>query len=82
MDGSVHSKVLSLRLSRLRDVVIRLVPPTFDQTLKRSLFSPIGNCPPITGCNLEDLALEFAEMNPDQKTAVEKVSQSGRAATF
>jgi hypothetical protein len=63
------------RLPRLRDMVVRLKPPQFEDGIKKSIFnSRQAQAKAIPGCDMLDLALEFAELNPDQQAAVEKVS--------
>jgi DNA replication ATP-dependent helicase Dna2 len=64
------------RCSILRDILIRHRPPVFVRTLEKNIFNnpalevdSVG----IPGCNLLDLAREFAELNPDQQAAVTKV---------
>lgn len=62
------------RLPWLRDMVVRLTPPTFEENIKKSLFSSVqGDVRTVPGCDMMDLALEFSELNPDQQAAVEKV---------
>jgi len=63
------------RLSRLRDFIIRLREPSFDRDLVKSMFSPCAksvSCA-VPGCDMMDLVVEYADMNPDQRAAVEKV---------
>ena len=60
------------RLAWLRDVIVRTRTPSFDGTV--SLFSPAaGHVPSIPGCDLEELAFEFSELNEDQRAAAQKV---------
>jgi hypothetical protein len=59
------------RIPWLRDVVIRLKPPSFDSRTPASFFNGPG--PNIPGCDLQNLSSEFADLNPDQQKAVEKV---------
>jgi hypothetical protein len=66
------------RLSWLRDVIIRLRPPSFDETLCASMFDSGGSnrCSHSTAAESEfsSLAAEFSQLNVDQRKAVEKVS--------
>ena len=66
------------RLVALRELVIRLRPPCFVPDVSNLLFnpSPTDNrpVPTLPGCDLMDLALEFAELNRHQAAAAEKVS--------
>jgi DNA replication ATP-dependent helicase Dna2 len=63
------------RLSWLRDMIVRLRAPVFQQNISQSeMFRPATqNVPQIPGCDLIDLACEFAELNIDQRNAVLKV---------
>lgn len=66
------------RLSSLRDVVIRLRVPSFDEKLGKCIFDPSKNpsqsvVEPGADCELLALAAEFSELNTDQRIAVEKV---------
>jgi hypothetical protein len=62
-----------MRLSWLRDVVVRLKPPAFDISALSTIFCCEPGALPIHGCDLETLALEYADLNTDQRAAVEKV---------
>ena len=68
---SQTAKSQQRRLPWLRDVVVRLRTPSFDDKTSESLFR--GGGPNIPGCNLQVLSNEFAKLNPDQQKAVEKV---------
>lgn len=59
------------RLPRLRDIIVRLTPPTFKTTNDASLFNVMG--PTLPGCDLKVLSLEFQSLNQDQQDAVRKV---------
>lgn len=59
------------RLPWLRDIIIRLKPPTFGSKKVESLF--LGPGPKVPGCDLETLSFEFNKLNSSQKKAVEKV---------
>ena len=62
------------RYNWLRDMVVRLRPPLFELCMERNMFKAPNtddSIPP--GCDLLDLAVEFAELNPDQRAAVTKV---------
>lgn len=63
------------RLSWLRDVVVRLKPPSFDHTKKEAMFDPPLNCVARSypGCDFMDLYLEYAELNDDQRAAADNV---------
>jgi len=74
-DGS-NRDLTPHRLAWLRDVIVRLRTPVFDDALKQSMFSRPDNHDnyfPISGCDLEDLVFEFTELNDDQREAVTKV---------
>ena len=71
-DSDVNPR-MSGRLQWLRDIVVRLRAPEFDKSSASSLFSCQKTSLNIPGCDLESLAFEYAEMNPDQRAAVEKV---------
>lgn len=66
------------RLSWLRDVIIRLRPPSFDETLRSSMFdsgrSNRSGHNSATESEFLSLVAEFSELNGDQRKAVEKVS--------
>ena len=72
-DDSGPSPRLRRRLPWLRDIVVHLKAPSFDTSAVSSLFSSDRNTLCIPGCDLESLAFEYAELNPDQRCAVEKV---------
>lgn len=59
------------RLPRLRDIVVRLKEPSFRTTTPDAIFSSRNMHLP--GCDLDELANEFRDLNPDQQTAVMKV---------
>lgn len=61
------------RLSWLRDIVVRLRKPVYDEILKHSMFNPPKSVPLVPGCDLMDLVMEYAELNADQQAAAEKV---------
>lgn len=73
--GETGTQVEHERLAWLRDVLIRLRKPVFDQAEVKSMFSPAfgTQIDPIPGCDLMDLAFEFTELNPDQRAAAEQV---------
>jgi hypothetical protein len=73
--GEPGKHVLQSRLSWLRDVLIRLRQPVFDETLLKSMFTPPSgsSASEVPGCDLMDLCFEYSTLNPDQKTAAEKV---------
>ncbi|GKZ01089.1 hypothetical protein MPSEU_001060500 [Mayamaea pseudoterrestris] len=58
------------RLQRLRDAIVRLRRPSFNDKLQQDLFTPPPDTPLVPGCDFLDLALEYAEMNPDQQLAI------------
>jgi hypothetical protein len=66
------------RLSWLRDVIIRLRSPSFDETLRTSMFdssrSNRSGHHPAAESEFFSLVAEFSELNGDQRNAVEKVS--------
>jgi DNA replication ATP-dependent helicase Dna2 len=64
---------LQQRLSWLRDVIVRLRSPVYIE-YNPSIFTTNTSTPQLPGCDLESLAFEYAELNPDQRAAVEKVS--------
>jgi hypothetical protein len=68
------------RLPALRDVVVRLRPPRFRSEKEDAMFTPRthGSFSPleVPGCDLMDLAADFAELNSDQRAAVRKVRLS------
>lgn len=64
---------LQQRLSWLRDVIVILRSPVFIEYCP-SIFTTSTSTPQLPGCDLESLAFEYAELNPDQRAAVEKVS--------
>jgi hypothetical protein len=66
--------ILQNRLPRLRKAVVHLAPPHFDTSRPKFMFNSEHNSPEIVGCSFMDLALEFSELNLDQRAAVEKVS--------
>jgi DNA replication ATP-dependent helicase Dna2 len=63
------------RFSWLRDVVVRLKPPSFDHTKKDAMFDPPANLVggSYPGCDFMDLYLEYAELNDDQRAAADNV---------
>ena len=73
--GEAGTQIEHTRLSWLRDVLIRLRKPVFDKSHVKFMFTPPleTHVEPIPGCDLMDLAFEFAELNSDQRAAVEQV---------
>lgn len=61
------------RLSSLRDVIVRNRTPRFHDDVAQSLFST-NSTVMLPGCDMYDLVAEYAELNSDQKAAVQKVS--------
>jgi DNA replication ATP-dependent helicase Dna2 len=65
------------RLPRLRDLLLKLQPPTYDDDwksdlmFKQSATNPVAN--QIPSCNLAFLEKEFQTLNMDQQSAVRKV---------
>jgi hypothetical protein len=68
------------RLPALRDAVVRLRPPRFRPEKEDAMFTPRTHSSfspqEVPGCDLMDLAVDFAELNSDQRTAVRKVRLS------
>jgi hypothetical protein len=58
----------------LRDVVVRLQPPSFDAKPQESFFNCPSSC--IPGCDMRQLSSEFSHLNSDQQNAVSKVRWS------
>jgi len=67
-DYTQLDRIKQLRLSRLRDIVIRLKNPEFVNELRNSIFNGIGH--QVSGCNLLVLKDEFSQLNNDQQEAV------------
>ena len=69
------------RLRWLRDVIVRMHPPSFDESLRNSMFASRrkSQCSqnPADDSEFLLLASEFSELNEDQRKAVEKVSFFG-----
>ena len=63
------------RLPRLREFILRRKEPSYLGNARQTMFSPPPNklVPHVPGLAMMDMAVEFAEMNADQKCAVEKV---------
>lgn len=72
------------RLSRLRDFIIRLREPIYDGGLVKSMFSPTPETSSyaVPGCDMMDLAFEYADMNSDQRAAAEKVCSPARTCPW
>lgn len=70
-----NSKIEQSRLTWLRDVLIRLRKPVYDNSLVKSMFAPNTRTTVCTvpGCDLMDLFFEFTTLNFDQQTAAEQV---------
>jgi DNA replication ATP-dependent helicase Dna2 len=62
------------RLPWLRDIIIRLSPPEFDDGPPPQMF--VGVERHIPGCHLTDLSQEFASLNEAQQRAVRKCMSS------
>lgn len=77
VDQGNQPSLMQARLKNLRDIVIRRQAPRLRHSLT-SIFSPEkcgSELPPlIPGCDLMDLAVEYAELNPDQQAAAKMVS--------
>ncbi len=65
---------LSARLNWLRDVVIRLKIPEFEEGPQPTLFHGPDNL--YRGCDLQELSEEFYSLNDAQQMAVKKVMSS------
>ena len=65
------------RYERLRELVIQLQPPVFDQAKIESMFNPPSRARSIPGCDPMDLATDFHSLNADQKAAAQKVRHFG-----
>jgi DNA replication ATP-dependent helicase Dna2 len=78
-DPSTNCVDKSRRLPWLRDLVVRMRSPAFADIAKINIFTPVTSAhglsePTLQGCDMMDLALEFAEeLNSDQRNAVERV---------
>ena len=70
--SSIHERT-KLRLPWLRRSIIHLVAPKFDKQVSRNIFHT-SKMSYIQGCSMRSLALEFQNLNADQKAAVFKVS--------
>ena len=82
---NIYTDVLQRRTQWLRNVVVHLnIPPMFDLKVQRSMFSTPRDgkhqmqSMDIPGCDFMDLAMEFVELNPDQRAAVVKVGRNIR----
>jgi len=81
--GAKHADIsepnyIQKRIQWLRRCIIHFeVTPVFDLSQRKSLFSLPrqiqAHFKPVQGCDFMDLAMEFSELNPDQRAAVEKV---------
>lgn len=65
--SNTENNPLRRRMSWLRDAVVRLRPPAFNQSLVSCMFEGV---PEMLH---SDLVVEFKELNSDQQSAVEKV---------
>lgn len=76
-ETSSPSQMWPTRLPALRDVVVHSRPPQYDPVASEWMFSPVASdavpLPNVPGCDMMCLAVEFAELNPDQVAAAEKV---------
>lgn len=73
-DETKDNLVQQRRLPRLREILVRLKKPMFDELSIHKMFStPDSAVQTFTGCDLIDLCLEFTELNIDQRHAAEKV---------
>ena len=72
-DPDLRMVWMQKRYSRLRELVTRLKPPVFEDTLKESMFNPPARVRSLPGCDPGDLVLEFTTMNENQRTAAQKV---------
>lgn len=65
------------RLPWLRDAIILLSPPSFDENLRTSMFiNSQGSRNSATDSDFKGLAADFSKLNNDQRNAVEKVGPS------
>ncbi|KAL7558601.1 hypothetical protein ACA910_001301 [Epithemia clementina (nom. ined.)] len=66
------------RNAQIRRLLVRLERPIFDERLSFSMFSTTSRGPPTTvpGCDMERLAEEFCDLNPDQQVAAKRVIAS------
>lgn len=68
---SIHDRTKA-RLPWLRRSIIHLNTPQFDNSHFQDIFNTNGSRL-IEGCNLDDLRINFNELNTDQQRAVQKV---------
>ena len=68
---SIHDRT-KVRLPWLRRSIIHLNTPQFDNLRVQDIFKTDGSRQ-IRGCNLDDLRINFNELNTDQQRAVRKV---------
>ena len=79
-DGSKEDPKLTMvwlqkRYTMLRDVIIRLRPPGFDESAGENMFNPPARVRSLPGCDPADLVKEFTmSMNENQRTACSKVA--------
>jgi len=73
-DPDLRMVWIQKRCSRLRELVIRLKAPVYDDKLKESMFNPPARVRSLPGCDLTDLVLEYAGMNDNQRMAAQKVA--------
>jgi len=72
-DPTLRAVWMQKRFGRLRELVIKLAPPAFDDKLQEHMFNPPARAKYIQGCDPMELAIDFHGLNDDQKGAARKV---------
>ena len=73
--SSALESPVSKRLPKLREEILQLKEPVFDKTGLPRMFSPPSSktIPKVKGLDMQEMFMDFHDMNDDQKHAVEKV---------
>lgn len=66
---------VNYRAPKLREAILKLKEPVFEENAQSIMFNPpiSKNVPDVPGLDLMEMAMEFSEMNQDQRRAIEKV---------
>lgn len=73
--GEGETNGRAARCTNLRGLIINLQAPKFDMAQAETMFYHSQNMIPlgVPGCDLDDLAIEWCDLNPDQRRAAEMV---------
>ena len=75
-DQRIRHEWMKRRLPWLRELIVHLREPVFDEKLRSCMFNVPASIKSYPGCDPFDLMVEFGDLNNDQRAAAEKVRGS------